>query len=242
MSNPNTSIPDAFYEHFNADKPTKIGGWLVRTSYQMIFDLVRPDAGSNVLEIGPGRGPFADLCLQKGIQYFAVEPNAAMAESLEKRGATVVRAMVPPLPEMGRSFDLAVMLAVLEHMNTMREALEIVQQIGRALKPGGKILVYVPDYINMGRNFFNCDFSHNYVTTRRRVSQLLTNAGYRNVKSYYLSGPVRGLPCVVLTGIVARMPFGFLNAIFPNNRVIHKLYKLQLTFSRKVIVVAEWPS
>ena len=57
-------------------------------------------SGDKVLEIGPGRGAFADLCLERSIQYTAIEPNPHLAESLESRGAEVVRALVPPLPEM----------------------------------------------------------------------------------------------------------------------------------------------
>jgi hypothetical protein len=35
------------------------------------------------------------------------------------------------------------------------------------------------------------------------------------------------------------MPFGFLNGVFPNSKIFHKLYKMQLTLSRKVLILGE---
>jgi SAM-dependent methyltransferase len=161
-----------------------------------------------------------------------------MTASLEKRGANVIRAMVPPLPEFDRSFDAVVMINVMEHMNSMQDALQIAGQIREVLKPKGKLVICSPDYLNLRHNFFNCDFSHNYVTTRRRLRQLLLSAGFENIKSCYLSGPLTGFVCFIVSALVGRLPFGTLNAWFPDNKVFLKLYKIQLTFSRKVLILA----
>ncbi len=238
MKNQNKE-PDTFFDHFSQDdKSTKMGTKLVKALSLRIFRYTKIGSGS-ILEIGPGRGVFADICLEKGIEYCAVEPNEQMATSLEKRGANVIRAMVPPLPEIDRSFDTVVMINVMEHMSSMPDALQITQQIREVLKPGGKFVICSPDYLNWRHNFFNCDFSHNYVTTRRRLRQLLLNAGFKNIKSCYLSGPLTGFVCVLITGLVSRLPFGMLNAMFPNNKVFYKLYKIQLTFLRKVLILGE---
>lgn len=241
MKNQNKE-PDTFFDHFSQDdKSTKMGTKLVKALSLRIFRYTEIASGSSILEIGPGRGVFADICLEKGIEYCAVEPNEQMATSLEKRGANVIRAMVPPLPEIDRSFDTVVMINVMEHMSSMPDALQITQQIREVLKPGGKFVICSPDYLNWRHNFFNCDFSHNYVTTRRRLRQLLLNAGFKNIKSCYLSGPLTGFVCILITALVSRLPFGMLNAMFPNNKVFYKLYKIQLTFLRKVLILAEKP-
>jgi SAM-dependent methyltransferase len=238
MKNQNKE-PDTFFDHFSQDdKSTKMGTKLVKALSLRIFRYTKIGSGS-ILEIGPGRGVFADICLEKGIEYCAVEPNEQMATSLEKRGANVIRAMVPPLPEIDRSFDTVVMINVMEHMSSMPDALQITQQIREVLKPGGKFVICSPDYLNWRHNFFNCDFSHNYVTTRRRLRQLLLNAGFKNIKSCYLSGPLTGFVCILITALVSRLPFGMLNAMFPNNKVFYKLYKIQLTFLRKVLILGE---
>ena len=232
---------ETFYDHFAQDKSTKVGTWLVKILSRRIFKYAVIASGSSLLEIGPGRGVFADICLEKGIEYFAIEPNRQMAASLEKRGAKVICAMVPPLPDIGRTFDVAVMIAVMEHMNDMKDALQTTQDIKEVLKPKGKFIMFSPDYLNLRHNFFNCDFSHNYVTTRRRLEQLLVNAGFNNIRSCYFSGPLTGFMCFFVSALVSRLPFGLLNALFPNSKVFHKLYKLQFTFSRLVLILGEKP-
>ncbi|MBA7648673.1 hypothetical protein ES703_56461 [subsurface metagenome] len=241
MANQNNE-PDTFFNHFGReDKPTKMGMRLVKALSRRIFRYAEIASGTNILEIGPGRGVFADICLEKGIEYCAVEPNQQMAASLEKRGANVIRAMVPPLPAIDKEFDAVVMLAVMEHMNSMQDALQLTQQIREVLKPRGKFVICSPDYLNWRHNFFNCDFSHNYVTTRRRLKQLLVNAGFENIKSCYLSGPLTGFLCFLVTALVSRLPFSLFNGLFPDNKVFYKLYKIQLTFLRKVLILAEKP-
>lgn len=239
MANQN-KVADGFFDHFSQeDKPTKMGMWLVKALSRKIFRHTGAASGSSILEIGPGRGVFADICLEKGIEYVAVEPNRQMAASLEKRGAAVICAMVPPLPAVDKEFDVVVMINVMEHTNSMQDALEIARQIRTVLKPKGKLVICSPDYLNWRLNFFNCDFSHNYVTTRRRLNQLLVNAGFKNIKSYYLCGPLTGFICFPLTALISLLPFRLLNALFPDNKVVYKLYKMQLTFLRKVLILGE---
>jgi SAM-dependent methyltransferase len=228
-----------FYDHFHQDSPTGIGNWITEAFSERIFKYVKIEPHHRVLEIGPGRGVFADICLEKGIEYVAIEPNRQMAASLEKRGAVVICAMVPPLPAVDEECDVVVMINVMEHMNSMQDALQIARQIRGVLKPKGKVVICSPDYLNLRHNFFNCDFSHNYVTTRRRLKQLLVSAGFNNIKSYYLSGPLTGVICFLVTALISLLPFGLLNALFPENKVIHKLYKMQLTFLRKVLILGE---
>ena len=239
MDNQNTEN-DAFFNHFSRrDKPTKTGMRLVRALAMKIFKYVEIAPGQSVLEIGPGRGDFADLCLERGIEYSAIEANREMAELLEKRGADVVRTMVPPLPALDKTFDVVVMMNVMEHMNSMENALQITQQIRDILKPGGKFVICSPDYLNWRKNFFNCDFSHNYVTTRRRLNQLLINGGFNSTRSCYLSSTFTGFTCFLISTLVSRLPFGFLNAMFPESKLCYKLYKIQLTFLRKVLILGQ---
>lgn len=228
-----------FYDHFHQDKPTGPGAWIASRFSRSILEFAGMKAGDKVLEIGPGRGVFADLCFERSIDYTAIEPNPHLAQSLESRGATVIRAIVPPLPELEAKFDYVVMINVLEHMSGVKEALAIAEQVRRCLAPDGQFVVCSPDYLNLRWQFFNCDFSHGYVTTQRRLSQLLISAGYGKWMSRYLSGPVSGCLGVLLAGLAAWLPFGLLHAWFPTSRLCLKLYKIQLTFSRKVLIVGE---
>lgn len=229
---------EAFFDHLRkAEKPTGLGLRLVRQASQRILAFADVAPGSSVLEIGPGRGEFAELCLARKMEYHAVEPNPGLAEALRQRGAKVVCARVPPLPAFDRKFDLVVMVNVMEHMSSLEQALDIASQIRRVLNPGGKFLIHSPDYLSWRSNFFNCDFSHNYVTTRRRLDQLLVNAGYEDIRGRYMSGPFVGAGAVILAAIASRMPFGALEALFPACPVCGRLYKVQLTLSRRVLIL-----
>jgi SAM-dependent methyltransferase len=229
---------DAFFEHLRtAEQPTGLGLRWVRRASQRILAFAEVTPGSRILEIGPGRGEFAELCLGQKMEYHAIEPNAGLAESLRHKGAHVICARVPPLPALDRKFDLAVMVNVMEHMSSLEQALDIACQIRRVLNPGGKFLIHAPDYLSWRGQFFNCDFSHNYVTTRRRLDQLLVNAGYSDIRSGYMSGPFRGAAAVLVSAVASRMPFGALEALSPGCPICSRLYKLQLTFSRRVLIV-----
>jgi SAM-dependent methyltransferase len=231
---------DAFFDHLRkAEQPTGLGLRFVRRAAERILAFAEVPPGGRVLEIGPGRGELAELCLARKMEYHAIEPNAGLAESLRQRGAKVVCARVPPLPALDRRFDLVVMVNVMEHMNGLEQALDIACQIRRVLNPGGKFLLHAPDYLSWRGHFFNCDFSHNYVTTRRRLDQLLVNAGYDGLRSRYMSGPFQGAAAVILSAFASRLPFGALEALFPDCPICSRLYKLQLTFSRRILILGQ---
>ncbi len=233
-----TETTDAFFDHLQkAERPTALGMRFMRRASERILAFADVAPGQSVLEIGPGRGEFAEICLGRKLEYHAVEPNAGLAESLRARGANVVCARIPPLPTFDRKFDLVAMINVMEHMSGLEQALDTACQIGQVLNPGGKFLIHCPDYLSWRRHFFNCDFSHNYVTSRRRLEQLLVNSGHEDIRSRYMSGPFVGIGAVILAAFASHMPFGALESLFPRSSICSRLYKLQLTFSRRVLIL-----
>jgi SAM-dependent methyltransferase len=233
---------NAFFEHFGQDKPTKFGSWLVDCMRKQIFEFAQLKRGNSVLEIGPGRGVFANICLSEGLDYWAIEPNERMAQALKEQGANVIQAIVPPVPDMERRFDAVVMINVMEHMNSMQDALQVSREVKGVLKPKGKFVICSPDYVNWRYHFFLSDFSHNYVTTWRRIQGLLINAGFEEVVGGYQSGPFRGVMCFLVSALTPWLPFGRLTAMFPKSTLLRKLYKLQTPFLRKVLILGEKPA
>jgi len=225
-----------FYDHFAQDKPTRLGLRLTVGVSKRIFDFAQIRRGDRVLEIGPGRGVFTDLCLQQGAQYHAIEPNQEMADELRRRGVEVVSAIVPPVPDLGRTFDVVVMNSVIEHMNTMTDALELTRQVLAMLNPGGRFVLYAPDYANWRHHFFIGDFSHSYITSWRRLEELLISAGFDRVEGCYQTATFRGVPCFLISGLAAWLPFGWLDVLFPNCRLVRKLYKVQIGLLRRVLI------
>ena len=224
----------------NPDRHRSPRGNLVRNYRRGIhFAHTLKQRGANpkdVLEIGPGRGVFTDLCLEAGAEYQAIEPNREMADQLRNRGVNVVNAIVPPMPEFGGAFDVVVMNSVIEHMNTMVDALELSKQVLGMLRPGGRFVLYAPDYANWRHHFFIGDFSHSYITSWRRLEELLISAGFDRVDGCYQAATFRGIPCFVLSALAAWMPFGWLDVLFPHSRIAHKLYKIQIGLLRRVLI------
>ncbi len=225
-----------FYDHYSQDKPTRFGRWLVVGVSERIFEFAGIRQGSRVLEIGPGRGVFADICLNNSVDYRAIEPNEEMANALEKRGINVARDIIPPIPQMQGTFDVVVMNSVMEHMDTMTAALDVAKGVYELLNPGGKFVIYVPDYANWKHHFFIGDFSHNYITTWRRLEGLLISAGFEDIEGRYQSLIFTGALCYLISGLASWLPFGRLDAMFPKSKLLHKLYKLQIAFLRRVLV------
>ena len=228
-----------FYDHYSKDRPTRFGRWLVAGVSERIFEFARIGQGCRLLEIGPGRGAFADICLSKGVDYYAIEPNEEMADALQERGINVVRSIIPPIPAMERTFDVVVMNSVMEHMDTMTAALEVSKGVLELLNPGGRFVIYVPDYANWRHHFFIGDFSHNYITTWRRLEGLLISAGFEDIKGRYQSIIFTGALGYLISALASWLPFGWFDAMFPKSRLLHKLYKLQITFLRRVLILGE---
>ena len=67
---------------------------------------------------------------------------------------------------------------VLEHMSGIDQAREFVAEALRVLRPGGILFVVVPDYLKERTFFWDVDYTHNFVTTERRVRQLLYDGGF----------------------------------------------------------------
>jgi SAM-dependent methyltransferase len=226
-----------FYDHYSKDRPTRFGRWLVAGVSDRIFEFAGIKRGCRLLEIGPGRGAFADICLSRGVDYWAIEPNDEMATALQQRGINVTRSIIPPIPPMERTFDVVVMNSVMEHMDTMTAALEVSGGVLELLNPGGRFVIYVPDYANWRHHFFIGDFSHNYITTWRRMEGLLMSAGFGDIQARYQSLVFTGMPCYLISALASLMPFGLLDAMFPKSKILYKLYKLQIAFLRRVLVV-----
>jgi ubiquinone/menaquinone biosynthesis C-methylase UbiE len=228
-----------FYDHFAQSKPTTIGDKLVNYIFRKLFNRLNIKKSDRVLEIGPGRGVFADICLENGVEYWAIEPNEKMAESLEKRGVKIIRSTVPPIPALPVKFNAVVMIHVLEHMDTMTAALDTARGINGLLENGGKFLICSPDFLGIGKYFFLGDFSHNYVTSYRRLHQLLISAGFKKISGYYTSGPFTGLPGFIISFLARCLPFVWLGSLIPDNKIILKAYEAQITFLRNIVVIAE---
>jgi SAM-dependent methyltransferase len=173
---------------------TAAGRWNSARFYGGVLDVIRR-AGAfrgRVLEIGPGEGVFAGQCLDAGLDYLGLEINEKLAEHLRARGLDVRVAKVPPIPASDGEFDLVVMMALVEHMPTFDQALELLAECRRVLRPGGAVVIQVPDALRGGIDFPQWDYSHSFLPTAYRIRQLLFDAGFEADPAVHFTGSLRG--------------------------------------------------
>ena len=117
--------------------------WFVQTRAMvkaaLLSNGLRPE--HRLLDVGCGTGGtikvLQGLCQPFGIDF---SPQA-LRYTREKTGAGVAVADATALPFRSGSFDFAIALDVIEHI---RDDVAVLTEIGRVLKPGGKLVITVP--------------------------------------------------------------------------------------------------
>jgi SAM-dependent methyltransferase len=162
---------------------SRIGKWIIgREIHNRIILSQKLSDRTNLktLEFGPGRGNFARAVLSSGWEYRAVDGSPSVVQSLRAGGIDVIQAFVPPVPEeVGRGYDLVLMEHFIEHMDSPASARELVESVHQSLAPDGLILIVSPDFLAHRSNFWDCDYTHSFVTTNQRLHQLLVDCNYR---------------------------------------------------------------
>ena len=203
-------MADDFYKWFSERRLTRFGqSRRQRIERSRLSILARhcPKAG-DVLEVGPGMGSLVEPFTATGWRYSAIEGSPALSASLRERGVAVTQARVPPFPVPDACCDVLYADQVLEHMSGLDEARAFVSEAHRVLRPGGIVFIVVPDYLKEGAFFWDVDYTHNFVTTERRVRCLLGDHGFaveRTVLSIgAATGPLRGLLSAL--SLLTRLP------------------------------------
>ncbi len=173
-------MPGTFYRWFSERRLTKYGSARrdrIERSRLALLARHRSPPG-DLLEIGPGQGSLAAGAIAAGWSYRGIEASPALAEVLRSQGLDIVEAWAPPIAAVDASCDVLYADQVLEHMSGIDAAREFVGEAWRALRPGGVAFIVVPDYLKERTFFWDVDYTHNFVTTERRVRQLLYDADF----------------------------------------------------------------
>jgi SAM-dependent methyltransferase len=192
--------------------------------------------GDAVIEIGPGEGRIADM-LNASTQYTAYEVSPAFAVALKAKGISVSQQTAPPFLEKDASQQIVIATHVVEHMPDYLTAQRLFQETNRVLVPGGVFIIVSPDYNDMGTLFFDVDYSHNFVTTANRLSQLARDSGLTVVKRKFLYGALEFWPGIVFN-LAVKFSFFFLRFVKGNFCFEDKgIFKIEHLFSRAVFMV-----
>jgi SAM-dependent methyltransferase len=192
-------VSEGFYRWFSERRITKFGnarrGRIERSRLTLLRDAIEPPG--DMLEIGPGTGSLAAGAVAAGWRYRAIDASDTLVDALRAKGLDVTLAWAPPIAAGDTSCDVVYADQVLEHMSGIDAARDFVAESLRALRPGGVCFIVVPDYLKERTFFWDVDYTHNFVTTERRVRQLLYDGGFeveRVVRSIgAATGPGRDL-------------------------------------------------
>jgi len=131
-----------------------------------------------LLEIGSGRGEFADIVVSADVNYIGVEPSDSLRGVLESRGLNIVSEPLPEIHLGDESVDAIYSYDVLEHLGNYSIILDFLTEAHRVLKPGGSIIIITPNAETIGHLFYMYDYQHNYFTNRDRIETMLADTGF----------------------------------------------------------------
>lgn len=231
------------YNWFAEQKITKLGlkrkekleGWKLNHLLRFSSPKIK------LLEIGPGIGIFAQLCKEKVTEYYAIEPNQKLFEELVSKGFPVLKAAVPPIPYPDNSFNAVYMDQILEHMDGCKDALNLIKEAYRTLIPKGFICIITPNYLTEKELFFDIDYTHNFITTQRRVYQLLYDQGFKIVLSKKYTCGTTNWTANLLNILVMPIKLEFTRLFFSIFNLENLWLKIRKNLFELIIIIGQKP-
>ena len=200
-----------------------------------------------ILDFGAGIGTFSKYVSARGHDVACLEPDSVLASRLRSDGLTTYESMNEIADA---SLDYVFTLDVLEHIQDDAEA---ARAIASKLKPGGRLLVYVPAfpvlYSSMDKKV-----GHFRRYRRRRLQQLIAGAGFTDIRVRYVDaiGFFASLAYRITDdgtgGINVRMLKFYDRFLFPLSRLLNPLFarflgkNIMLTAYRQNLAVSDRPS
>ena len=141
-------------------------GYSTELQTRKYIPLIQAHISGHVLDMGCGPVPYYELYADRTTSSTCVDrrQDPHVAQLLDQ-----VVDLNDPLPFPDSSFDSVLLTDVLAHM---RRPWEVVQEIGRVLKPGGKVVITAPFV------YWLCEYPHEYYhPTRFALEDLCQGAG-----------------------------------------------------------------
>jgi len=154
-----------------------------RSVLERVIERLRLPARARILDAGCGSGrnmvELARHGTVTGVELSATSAKLARARSVGE----VIEGSVLDMPFASASFDLAVSLDVIEHLD---DDLAAMRELRRVVAPGGALLITVPAYqwLWSGHDVIN----HHYRRyTRRSLLRVAEQAGWESVRTTYFN-------------------------------------------------------
>jgi SAM-dependent methyltransferase len=228
-----------FYDNWGAIETTSVGRLIEKSTSENLLKHILDHAEVNsLLELGPGRGDFSQACIRHELDYYSADINSQLLKNNKTTENKSVQAYIPPLPFSTNSFDVTFASNFLEHMVDFQAASLLIEEMVRVTKPKGLICHRVPDAMAWGMHFWNGDYTHSFVTTRRRVSQLFIDNQLSIIGLYLVSGPFIGKiakPVSLLGKLIPSWIVG--HGADPKNTFSKRIYSLKTNFLAGFLII-----
>lgn len=232
-----------FYRTFSEQQLTRYGaarrGRIERHRLALLHGFLRPPG--HMVELGPGHGTLAEQAAAAGWRYTAVEASPVLADALRRKGLAIIESWVPPIPVGDASADVVYADQVLEHMSGIDAARHLTAEALRALRPGGVFFVVVPDYLKERAFFWDVDYTHNFVTTERRVQQLLADGGFDVLHVERAIGLATGLGRDALAAVALLVNLPGVDALSRYVRATEFVFKVRKNLFETLTFIARKP-
>lgn len=147
MSRANPSELSGAYDAWHeSHKPADAGEspW-----HRLVRRHVGPLDGSDVIEIGCGRGGLARWLVQRGPRRYIAADFSISAVSTASRDGSAGSALfsvadIQRIPHPDHCFDVVISCETVEHVSEPTTAIE---ELARVLRPGGRLLLTTPNYL-----------------------------------------------------------------------------------------------
>ncbi len=138
----------------------------------------------SICEIGVGFGELAHYCRKEGIGWVGIEPNDRLRKELADDGFRVYNGMLPEFPAIDERYDAIFASHFIEHLNGLQEVIQFLNACEQNLRShGGRYLILLyPDIEKCGSIFWH-DYTHSFVTTKKRIEDLLFDLNWKIQRS-----------------------------------------------------------
>jgi SAM-dependent methyltransferase len=161
------------------------------------------------LDVGAGRGDAAAMLSARGWAMTAIEPDRGAAARIRERGIDAREGVLATVPLEPGAFDFALFQHSLEHTPDPVADLRIARA---ALRPGGLVLVSVPNFASWQRRVFGGAWypldlpRHRVHFAQRSLARALAQAGFADMRFASSSSAV-GLPASIQYRLFGRCLF-----------------------------------
>jgi demethylmenaquinone methyltransferase/2-methoxy-6-polyprenyl-1,4-benzoquinol methylase len=134
------------FDHFSLIAPYYEGVFGAGMTDRLL-DLVDPEPGQRLLDIGGGTGRIAQRFVGRVGHVCVLDPAPGMARESQGKGICIVRAECEQLPFPQAVFDRILVVDAFHHFRDQEQA---AGEMARVLRPGGRVIVEEPDIDHVG--------------------------------------------------------------------------------------------